>query len=425
MRKTSLIIPIILCLIIGIIPLCAVGSKEEAAEEEVVVLNFLGPEAPLAMQPVIDAFNAANPGIRVEYEVVAWESFNDVLQTRLGRGDPTPDVWTADTPRIPALVHRGFLLDVTDEVAPKKDIFFETSIKASSAQGKIYAYPVSTSSQITYYNGDLLKNAGIDFPSSDPKDRLTWEKLFELAVKAQKAGAKWGLLIDQINRIYQIQPLPESLNGGPGLTGPDMLTPAITNQGWIDSLKFYRKIFAEGVGPRGVPVTQTSDLFANGEVAFMVGGPWWIKRFTDEGLNFGCAPHPYFEEGKPVTPTDAWSWGINPNSNHIEESKKFLSFATITKEGALKVAQNHPLPPAHKEVFEIYYAEQLVVPGLYELMLYEMENTAVHRPRTIGYIQYETIMQDALEDIRNGAEVEPTLEEASQELESAFSRLRK
>lgn len=388
-----------------------------------VVLSFVGPEAPSAMAPVIAAFEAEHPGIIVEYESVPFNDLNDIIQIRIGGGEGTPDIYTADQPRISALVSRGLLADLTDHVGDVSDTFWPSSLDASTVDGRLHALPVSTSSQLLYYNIDLLDAAGLEAPSMDPEDRLTWERVVEMGRQAQTAGADYGVMLDQVNRIYQVQPLAESLGGGPGVAGEDGLEPAFTNTAWVEAMSFYGSLFEEGLAPRGVPVAQTRDLFANGQVALWVGGPWWLPLFDGSDVNFGVAPHPYFADGTPVTPTGAWSWGINPNTEHFEEALAFLTFATTDPVGALETARGFPLPPANIDVFNEYYAQNQIVPGVEDLILYELENTARVRAKTRGYIQFEEIIGQALEDIRNGADVVATLENASAQLTRVWSRL--
>ena len=202
-----------------------------------------------------------------------------------------------------------------------------------------------------------------------------------------------------------------------------MAEPAFTNDAWVEAMTFYASLFEEGLAPRGVPVPQTRDLFANGQVALWVGGPWWLPLFDGSDVEFGVAPHPYFADGVPATPTGAWSWGINPNTDHFEEALAFLTFATIDAQGALETARGFPLPPANIQVFNDYYAQNQIVPGVEDLILYELANTARVRAKTRGFIQFEEIIGQAIEDIRNGADVASTLEAASEQLTRVWSRL--
>jgi len=269
----------------------------------------------------------------------------------------------------------------------------------------------------------LLEAADIAPPSIDPAERLTWEQVRADAEAAQAAGAEFGLMWDQVNRYYQLQPLAESAGGGSGV-GPGELDLDIANEGWVKAMSFYGAVFADGLAARGVPPEQTPDLFANGQVAYFVGGPWWLPSFDGaEGLEFGVAPHPYFEGGEEVTPTGAWSWGVSANSDNPEEALEFIRFAALDPEGALATAQGFPLPPANLSTFETYYSENQLVEGVGDLISYELANTSRIRPRTRGYVEFEEFMGQAFEDIRNGSDPATALQSAQDLIEQAWSRL--
>ena len=52
-----------------------------------------------------------------------------------------------------------------------------------------------------------------------------------------------------------------------------------------------------------------------------------------------------------------------------------------------------------------------------DIITYELQNTAVGRPRTVGYVAFETVMNKAFSDIRNGAEAKAALDDAQGQLE--------
>jgi len=410
--------------------LMASTGLAQSGSAEGVTLRFATTEDPTAMQPVIDAFVAANPGVTIIHESIPFDDFNNVLQARIGQGDSTPDVFTADMPAVSALVQRGFLMDLTDAVGDISSMHMPASMEAVTVNDRIYALPVSTSTMVMYYNADLLEAAGIELPGRMPDDRLTWGQVVEMGQQAQQSGARWGLLWDQVSRIYQHQTLPESLGGGSGINPENELSLAITNDAWVEAFEFYAEAFESGLSPRGVPGPgQTAELFAAGEVAFFAGGPWWVPRLfaSKADLNFSFTPYPYFEGGVPVTPTGSWAWGINPNTEHMEVALDFLRFASLTEEGALAAASRQPIPPANVEALQTYINQPLFqsenLLGIGDLMAYELAETARIRPRTIGWIQYESIINRSIEDMRNGAPVRQALEGAAAEIEAAWSRL--
>lgn len=410
---------------------CGGASSSGGSASQNVTLRFVGYQPTSDVQDVITGFQTANPTIKIKYESVPFAQLNDVLQTRLGSGDTNLDVYTADQPRIAALANRRFLLDINEKVGDVKNILPTAAIEASSADGKLYSLPIANSSQLLYYNADLLKKAGVTPPTTDPTRRWTWEQVVDAAKKAQAAGAKWGIMFEQVSRYYQLQPLFESAGGGSGLTGDKLLTPAITNAGWIKGATFYGQLFANKLSARGIPADQITPLFTGGQVAFYIAGPWQLNTFEQtKGLNFGVAAHPYFAGGKPVTPTGSWSWGINPRTQNADAALKFLKYASLDTEGCAKANSQKGVVsgmPANTQSLDQYFASATFkaesAKGVSDLIKYELQNTAVIRPRTIGYIQFEDIMGAALEDIRNGAPVAQRLQKASDDLKAAFSRL--
>ena len=409
------------------------GGGEGDSGSGKVTLNFVGPEVPATFQPVIAAFTKEHPDITVKYTSVPFDQLNSVLQQRLGAKDQGIDVYTVDQSRIASYAARGFLVDLTEHADEVKQAALAPQYDISTWNDKLWGMPIWTSEQYLFYNKALLAKAGIEPPKPTQQDRWTWEQVTDAAKKAKQKGATWGLLFDQTDRYYQLQPLPESKQGGPGISGDDLLTPDLTNEGWTSAMTWYGDLFKDGIAPRGVDTAQMNPLFAAGKAAFFVGGPWALTAFKEarkqKKLDYGIAPHPYFEGGKVATPTDSWSWGINPASKNQQAALEFLRFASVNDKGNEATIAKVFIAPANKKAFD-NYAKQLdafdppVTDGAGELMLYELNNTVVHRPRSVGYVQFEDIMLKAFADIRNGADPKRRLETASTELTAAWDRLK-
>jgi multiple sugar transport system substrate-binding protein len=393
------------------------------------VINFLTAEEPETFAAVIEAFQQAHPEYTVEHTSVPFENMNQQIEARIGGQDPGIDVYLVDTPRVPAYVSRGYLLELEDMREAVEAVTNETARAVLEADGTLYALPLWTSTQLMFYNKDLLDAAGIEYPSSEESERLTVEEVTELARKAQEAGAEWGLIPEQIDRYYQLQAFFESAGAGPGLSGEGNMTPDLTSDKWIETAEWYRSLFEDGISPRGISVDQMSSVFTSGDVAFYIGGPWQFRPFTEAGINFGVAPVPAFEGGQPAVPTDSWGVGINPYAGDMEGARLFAEYITINPEGAGIISRGHPIPPVNQTAYDAYIAEiEQLYPAIgadaRKIMTYELANHSVSRPRSVGYVAFEEVMNRAFSDIRNGAEVRPTLEQAQNQLQRTLSRTR-
>ncbi|MEV4798382.1 sugar ABC transporter substrate-binding protein [Nonomuraea sp. NPDC049421] len=407
------------------------GCGLRAGADSANTLHFVGPEDPKTFQPVIDGFQARHPGVKVDYSQIPFDTLNSTLQQRLAAGDDGIDVYTVDQPRVSALAARGFLADLSAWKDRVKQAALPAQYEVNEHRGKLWSVPIWTSDQFLFYNKTLLKKAGVEPPSSDPAKRWTWEQTAEAGRKTQElGGAQWALIPEQIEQYYQLQSLPESLGGGSGVTGPDMLTPALTTDGWIKAMTWYRDLFTQGLAPRGVGSFQTSPLFAEGKVAFLAGGPWNVGTLAgSKDVDWGVAPYPYFAGGRQVTPTGSWSWGINPASKKQRLARAFLEYAALDPEGNLLTTKATTVIPANRAAFERYLPTLEALggdnsAGVSTIMTYDADHTAVARPRSVGYIQFEDIMTKTFADIRNGADPRARLTQATQQVTTAWDRLR-
>jgi ABC-type glycerol-3-phosphate transport system substrate-binding protein len=393
-------------------------------------ITFTGTDNPETYHPVIAAFEAKNPGIKVTYTQIPFDQFNATMQQRLGAKDTGIDVYTVDEPRVSQLAAKGFLVDLGDLDATVKSSFSATAYETNHFRDKLWSLPMWNSTQFLFYNKTALAKAQVTPPTADPAKRWTWEQVEAAGRKAmQIGGIKYGLFMEQPEAYYQLQPLAESLGGGSGITGDDALTPAIETDGWKKAMQWYGATYASGLSPRGIGGFQTGPVFGNGDVAFFVGGPWDLKIFGSSKIDWGVAPMPYFQGGKPVTPTGSWSLGINPASKQQGMARKFIEFATLDPAGNLATTSTTTIIPANLAAQKQYLPTMdgfsgAKTAGAAAITAYESSNTAVSRPLSVGYIQFEEVLGKAFADIRNGGNADTRLQEATRQLTDAWKSIR-
>ena len=172
--------------------------------------------------------------------------------------------------------------------------------------------------------------------------------------------------------------------------------------------------------------TDTPDLFATGKAAIWVGGEWNVQRFSEaEGLEFGIAAHPYFANGRVATPTGSWHIGIPAFSQHAAEAGQFIQFVTADPEGSRLWFEHHVQFPATVALLEeIETTEQFgqFPASGWRLAATEARTTAVPRPKTPGYLEFEDILATTLEDIRNGAQPDQALPDAVRRIDRALAK---
>jgi ABC-type glycerol-3-phosphate transport system substrate-binding protein len=408
-------------------PTPAQSSASAPAEDitsEPITLAFLGPEAPETFQPVIDGFSELYPNITVNYEQVPFDQLATTIEQRVGSGDSSVDIYTVDQPWLAQYAAKGYLEDLS-YLAPESEAAMPTAMyEVNFYEEKMYAVSVWNSTQMMFYNKDMLDTAGVEYPSSDPEERWTWEEIDAAGKKVIDSGAAdYGYLLEQVVNYYQLQALVESAGGGSGIVGDDMLSLDLSNTGWTKALTWYQNSFKNGLQPTGVGGFDTGPMFSDEKLAFFVGGPWDIGIFGGNDVNWGVAPHPFFEGGEVATPTGSWSWGMNPASTNKTAAAAFLKYASINAEGNLKTTDALTVIPANKVAAAKYLPGLETDPraeGVANIMLYEVENTARSRPSSVGYVQFDSLFSAAMEDIRNGAEISSRVADLTASIEDAW-----
>lgn len=405
---------------------CSSGGSAAGGKTQLTFLTFY-PNAPV--QALIKTYEKAHPDVTITHETVPFASLDQTVETRLANKSPQVDLYMADQTRLSELYSRGELLNVSGTV-PSTSMWLPSSVQASTVDGHLVGYPVNTSDSVLFYNTSLLAKAGITPPSDNPADRMTWEQLVADAKKAQSAGARWGFQFDQVNLYYALESLAVSAGGGTGLTGKANLTPDITNAGWQKAMSFYQSLYSGGVAEKGVPYPQTETSFASGQVAFYVGPTSDAATWASDkvGFQWGVAGQPMFAGGKAVTPTGAWSIGINPSSRHTAAAEAFAKWISTTAQGDNAYLKVDDGIPALASQDAAYFSSGIwgqgtagQTPG--DLVKFDISHTAVDRPTSLGYIQFETIMDSTFADISNGVKVSSALKSAQSQLASSFAQL--
>jgi multiple sugar transport system substrate-binding protein len=403
------------------------GGEGGGGDPDSATLNFINAQDPGTFDKVIAGFNKENPNIKIKLQTVPFDDLNSTVQSRLGSRDPSIDLYDVDEPRLAAFAARGFLLDLSDLAEAAQGTVDEKALEATKYEGKQYSMPRWTSTQLLFFNRAVLEKAGVEAPSSDPQSPMTWEAVTAEGKKAQAGGAKYGLVFDQVDRYYQLQPLPESAGGGPGVTGDSLTEPDVTNDGWIKAFTWYASIFEDGISPRGITPEQTAATFSNGETAFFAGGPWNAPLFDEAKVDYGVAPFPMFEGGKPASSTGSWGTGISPFSKNQEAAKKFIEYMTINPTGATEATSRNI--PVQQEARDTYLTE---IGGggernkqLADIIRNELASNAVPRPTTVGFVELESTLNKAFADIRNGSDPAERLQQAQEELDRAFAKYQK
>lgn len=372
--------------------------------------------------PLFAEFEKRNPTIKLSVEKMPFSQIFQALEVRLNGRTADPDIFIVDSPLTASYAVRGHLMEL-DGIVDKKR-FAPSAVAAASFNGKMYSAPFGSSMQVLYYNKALFKAAGVEPPSADVTKRWTWEQVLEAGKKiAKPADNLWGFSFEQQERPYQLLPLGQSL-GGTALSADGFkATGFIDGPAFVEAFTFMQKMYAEAkISPPGqFDTALTPELFGSGKCAMLLGGTFINDTLKSkfQSLDFGVAPHPYFAKGKPVTPTGAWHFGVNPRTAQKAAVTQFVTDMLSDDMNALWF-KLRPYVPTLNSVWQI--EATTFNTDMWKIVQSEMQSTALARPATPGFREYEDILRVALRDMQAGGNVQQMLSAAAQKIDREVAK---
>ena len=240
----------------------------------------------------VQLFEEANPGIKLNLEVVSWNDVYTVVSTRVSNGN-APDILNIDT--FADYATEGLLLPVKD-YCPEAlyNDFFPSFIAQSVIDDTVWAVPDLASARAMYYNADIFKEVGIEVPT-------TWAELEDAsqAIVDFYGGEvyPWGL--DMTTDEGQAAFSYYAWNNDGGFVDADGNW-ALNSAANVEAIKFAVGLYQKGF-TNPSPATQTrydlQDMFGAGKLAMVVTTNQLPTYLTEKSytVNFGTAALPHNE----------------------------------------------------------------------------------------------------------------------------------
>ncbi|MFD1954960.1 ABC transporter substrate-binding protein [Paenibacillus thailandensis] len=167
------------------------GSGTGGSGDKVIKLKFWGGvPAEAGPQAVVDAWNAENKDIQVEYErFVNDDAGNMKLDTALTTGQGADLYVNYDLSRLMKRMEAGLAANLSELTDYNIDEKMGPDAKLWQIDGVYYGMPTKKNMTFVWLNKDALDEAGLPLPPLD----WTWDDLRSYAAKLQQ-GERWGFL---------------------------------------------------------------------------------------------------------------------------------------------------------------------------------------------------------------------------------------
>ena len=317
---------------------------DSALAQDSVEISMMGWGSPLEQENVekgLKTFESQTPGVTVDWIHVP-DDYETKLKTAIG-GNTAPDVfWATNMSDYVAL---GAVMDITDRVKADPvlgaaDYFLEPQeSERATVNGKWFGIGSCWVAPHLYYNADILAEAGVTPPSSDPAQVWTWDQFVEIGKQltidnngkhpgedgfdlnnVKQWGVSWPT--DAIQRNAAIYS-----NGGYGYS-----TDYTCGYGDPEAIEALQAIADLTLVHQIAPVPAAFEqmgmdawtALATGNVAIICDGSWALQDIAKLEFNFGCGVLPKLKE--PATVMLAHCHVMSASTTHPDQAWQLLQF---------------------------------------------------------------------------------------------------
>ena len=379
---------------------------------------------------LVAAFEARHPGVRVKTEAMGASSdeqhqfFVINLEGARGRGVGF-DVMMLDVIWVPEFARAGWLLDLTDALAPGElTAHFPAAAEAARWNGRVWALPWNFNVGLLYYRADLLARHGLSPPRTDAElaqavrtiqaaerdprlDGYVWQGKQYEGLVCNALEALWAGGTTLIGSAGEV--LPDSARAEAGLA---------RLRGWIDA-----RLSPSWVSAADEELTRRA--FGDGRAIFLRNWFYAMDLFEEPGSpvrgKVGVAPLPRLLESVNASGATGGSLlGVSRGSRHPEAAIALARF--LAGEEAQRVLAGGSVLPTR---VALYADPDLVAKRPHMPAFRDLALAARPRPLTPAYLMLSTSLQPELSAVVVGVKSPArAVADARRQLQHALSGLR-
>jgi multiple sugar transport system substrate-binding protein len=389
----------ILIVLIGAMFLALAGiAQAQDAPKEITYMMWGSPEELAVWQTIVDEFQTANPGIKVNVDVSDWDSYWDKLRTLFAGGTP-PDIFAMDAPLYPDWQSRGVLLNLQpyiDATPGFLDGFYPITLEGYQRDDGYYGLPRDFQTIALFYNKDMFDAAGMDYPT----DQWTLDDLRAAAQKltldtnGDGVTDQWGFTADVYDmELFWSEALWE--NGADIISADHMHTLLGDDKARVAWHFIADMMLTDQSMPDPNETAQYGDdVFAAGAAAMTTIGHWVVPQYAALNFKWDVAPMPSGPEGR-VTSVNSAGFVIAKDSQNPDATWEFVKYADGTV-GQSRLAELGFAIPVLKSVAESpTYLEQASASINHKVFLDALEYAHI-KPAFRGYDEWSSVVGDGL-----------------------------
>jgi multiple sugar transport system substrate-binding protein len=333
-------------------------------------------------QVAINAFEKANPNIKVTVQVLSTDSttYLSQLEHDFISGSSTPDVFESDVTYPAKFAQAGWVLPLT-QFTVNTSQYFSTEVDAGTYNGTLYAVPWFDNPEGLFYRTDLVKT-----PPTSPA-RVVSDA--EAAMKADPS-LKEGIAFEADKYEGAITAFLTVDSAFGGKLDPSSVNTAgnVAALNWLHDAVYTTKIAPQAV--TGWQEGQVEEQFASGYAAFAIDYPFVEAQQLAPAVkgHVGYIPFPASSDGTPGSALGGEMLAVNAKTGHAAAAYKLIQYLTsapVETARAIAVGDPPSLPSA--------YTSALYQAAPYFEDVKTLNGYAAPRPVTPNYLQVSSDLQ--------------------------------
>lgn len=419
-----------LALVIGAMMIATVafagGRQEAAADEDVVTLRWLQwweqEWGPARHASIVDRFEAANPGIRIEVIDVPWPEMSPRLQAAAVGGE-TYDIVGMERSWVSSMVAQDYLEDLGPWLEQSPE--FAESLADAAPWEFFGTTPALALYLIPYayaYNVDAFEQYGIDPPDD-------WDE-FVAALEALRDEGVYGMsmpLSDPSFIVTRLFGLRLAQEGGNWFDEDGDV--AFNSPAGVAALNWWKDFYERGLIPDGALSEDQAtmlEFLAAGQIVGVIDGPFIQPKAEaiDPSIQLAYAPPWDLDTGGYSVSSSGVA--IASGSEHKEEAWLFLQHL-YSEEIAVEMTETVNLPWATDAALEFMQEEGGSDPMLRYMPAFFTQDPAnsVQEPMVPEADRLLTTFQTAFNEAITGRRpVEEALDSAAEVWQEALDEYR-
>ena len=296
----------------------------------------------------IKEFEAANPGVKVEYTQYTVSTYNEFLKPALSSGKG-PDVFAVyPGPDLDEVMNAGHLVNITEEADAEWKGWLGNNINIPelSRNGSLYLAPQDAFTEEIWVYNDMIKDLGFELPAFG--DSYTVDEWVAIGNAAKEKGLD-GLMFGPVEAWCVFDGFANFVNQGNQNYPEDSLGMALDGKiSWDqpmfrDALNAYKTLNDNGVW-RKDSLSMDYQVQAWGKwleregVGIYCNGDWFISSApadynTPDSLGITMMSYPKLSSDSPMTYNKATgtNLGINANSPNKDLAMEFVKLTNSPK----------------------------------------------------------------------------------------------